>query len=318
MSLELGATIAKYGILSVLAALAPPFVYGAMSMAFGISDNYVAQIIQGLTAISIIIYFVEHGGVKSGVMAALGMGAGIVTASVVKDVGFAALSAAFGWVANAIWDYIFKGFVFGIVIGALLAINPLSAVLTAVLSGITALGFSAIASLGSLISKAIGGALEGIGKRLSEGYRALLAPYFGVFLVALPLSVVVVMAGFAAAFLVGLAIGVIIGAIISLILSALFGVPFIFSIISLIGYVVGLLLAIVFKPFKGEDVSETIVNIIALIIAPYMAPALYTAGYGLLLSRLTAHTGYYLIGVSTLYYLLVQRVTDVLRLIFGG
>jgi len=318
MSLEIGATIAKYGALAVAAALVPPFVFGAMAVALGVSDNLVAQIIQGFAAMAIILYFVEHGGIKSGIMAALGLGAGIVAASLVKDMGLAALATAFGWIPQTILNYIFNGLLVGLALGFFITLSVFFTFLTPFIGGLLAFILLAIMRIGDLVIDALEGGVAAVAKYLSEGYKALLAPYLGALFVAIPISVMLLMVGFVLAVIVGIAVGIMIaGLIYTFITLGFFST---FAVLSLVGFALGVLVVFFLRPFKMDAVG-LLVDFMALIIAPFLVPALYTAGYGLLLSRLTVRRGLYLIGLAVLFSIAASapsEIWDFITRLFGG
>jgi len=320
MSIEIGATIAKYGVLAVAAALVPPFVYGAMAMALGVSDNLLAQLIQGLTAMALIIYFTEHGGVKNGIMAALGLGAGIVTASVVKDMGFSALATAFGWIPQTILNYIINGFLLGLGVGFFITLSTVLAFLTPLIGALLTGLLIVALRLSGLIMEALEGGVSALIKYLSEGYKALLAPYMGTLFVAIPISVTLIMVGYLVAMTVGIVVGIIIaGLIYTFITLGFFSTT---AVLSIAGFAFGALIIFFLRPFglRG-DAMDIVFDFFALLIAPYLAPALYTAGYGLLLSRLTVRHGLYLIGLAVLFSITVSApsaIWDYITHLFGG
>jgi len=319
MSVEIGATIAKYGALAIAAALVPPFVFGAMAMALGVSDNLLAQLIQGFTAMAIILYFTEHGGVKNGIMAALGLGAGIVTASLVKDMGLSALSTAFGWIPQTILNYIINGFLMGLGVGFFITLSALLSFLTPLIGAFLSLILLAVMRVGELIMDGLEGGIGALTKYLNEGYKALLAPYLGSLFVAIPISVMLLMVGYLLALIVGIVVGIIIGGLIYTFITLGFFATF--AVLSLAGFAIGVLVVFfILRPFKVDAVS-IIVDFMALLIAPYLVPAIYTAGYGLLLSRLTTRQGLYLIGLAVLFSLASSApsmIWDYITHLFGG
>lgn len=319
MSVEIGATIAKYGVLAVAAALVPPFVFGAMAMALGVSNNLLAQLIQGFTAMAIILYFTEHGGVKNGIMAALGLGAGIVTASVVKDMGFSALATALGWIPQTILNYIVNGFLLGLGVGFFITLSAILSFLTPLIGAFLSLILLAVMRVADLVMDGLEGGVAALIKYLNEGYKALLAPYLGALFVAIPISVVLLMVGYLVALVVGIIVGIIIaGLIYTFITLGFFST---FAVLSLAGFAFGVLVVFfILRPLKVEG-AGILVDFVALMIAPYLVPAIYTAGYGLLLSRFTVRQGLYLIGLAVLFSLgssAPSWIWDYITRLFGG
>jgi hypothetical protein len=285
-------TIAKYGILGVMAAFVPSFVHGAMAGAVGLSGNPAIATIQVIAYMAIVAYWTRNN-VVDGLMAGLGVVSGVVLISQVRDLALQGLLYGLGALIHAIIDYIIIGFLTGLVYGFLIGISP-----TAILAGLVGFLFGALIMLlvrvGNLLTEALEIGISALFKSLSLGYAALVAPFIGGIFVGIPLGVMLLVFGFALAMGLGFALG--------LALAAMF---FMFGLVwAFIGFIfnIGLFVAglVIFKTFtKSRDVIEIMLDLAAVFIFRFLGPALYAAGYAGLVTRRKA-TALYLIALGAL------------------
>jgi hypothetical protein len=289
-------TIAKYGFLGVAAAFVPAFVHGAMAGAVGLSNHPATATIQVIAYIAIVAYWARQN-VVDGLLAGLGLGAGLVVVSQVRDLVLQGVLYGIGSVIYAIVDYIIAGFLFGIAYGFVLGISP-----TSLLASIAGFLFGALIMLlvrvGNLLMDALELGISALFKSLSIGYAALVAPFIGGIFIGIPLGVMLLVFGFALAMAFGFAIGLALAALF-LMTSLFFLMPL--TIISITLYTGFLTTAIViFKTFrKSTDVVELLLDLAAIFIFKFLGPALYAAGYAGLLTRFKARS-LYLIALGAL------------------
>ncbi len=285
-------TIAKYGVLAIAAAFVPAFVHGAMAGATGLSGNPAVATIQIIAYMAIVAYWARRN-VTDGLLAGLGIGAGVVAVSQVRDLVIQGLFYGIGTLIHAIVDYIITGFLMGVAYGFLIGISP-----TAILGGLAGFMFGALIMLlirvGNLLIEALDIGISALFRSLSMGYAALIAPFIGGIFVGVPLGVVLLVLGFALAFGIGFTIG--------LALASLF---FMFGLVwAFIGLILNLGLftaaLVIFKTFsKSRDVIEVFLDLAAVFIFRFIGPALYAAGYAGLVTRRKA-TALYLIALGAL------------------
>jgi hypothetical protein len=285
-------TVAKYGILGVMAAFVPAFVHGAMAGAVGLSGNPAIATIQVIAYMAIVAYWTRNN-VVDGLMAGLGLVSGVVLIKQVRDLALQGLFYGIGTLIYAIVDYIVVGFFMGLAYGFLMGISP-----TAILAGLAGFLFGALIMLlvrvGNLLTEALEMGISALFKSLSLGYAALVAPYIGGILVGIPLGVMLLVFGFALAMGLGFALG--------LALAALF---FMFGLVwAFIGFIfnIGLFVAglVIFKTFsKSRDVIEIMLDMAVIFLFKFIGPALYAAGYAGLVTRRKA-TALYLITLGAL------------------
>jgi hypothetical protein len=285
-------TIGKYGVLGLAAAFVPAFVHGAMAGAVGLSGNPAIATIQIIAYMAIVAYWARHN-VVDGLLAGLGLGAGVVVVSQVHDLAVQGVLYGIGTLIYAIVDYIIAGFIMGLVYGFMMGISP-----TAILAGLAGFLFGALIMLlvrvGNLLTDALELGISALFKSLSLGYASLLAPFIGGIFVGVPLGAMLLVFGFALAFGLGFALG--------LALAALF---FMFGLVwAFIGLILnlGLFVAalVIFKTFsKSRDVIEILLDLAAIFIFKFIGPALYAAGYAGLVTRYKARS-LYLIALGAL------------------
>jgi hypothetical protein len=285
-------TVAKYGILGVMAAYVPAFVHGAMAGAVGLSGNPAIATIQVIAYMAIVAYWTRNN-VVDGLMAGLGLVSGVVLISQVRDLAIQGILYGIGSLIYAIIDYIIAGFLMGVVYGFLIGISP-----TAILGGLVGFLFGALIMLlirvGNLLTEALEIGISALFKSLNIGYAALVAPFIGGIFVGIPLGVMLLVFGFALAMALGFTLG--------LALAAMF---FMFGLVwAFIGFIfnIGLFVAglVIFKTFtKSRDVIEIMLDMAVVFLFRFIAPALYAAGYAGLVTRRKA-TALYLITLGAL------------------
>jgi hypothetical protein len=206
--------LAKYGIHILLAAIPPldAFVFGAMAMALGISDKQYLAIIQGI-AVAAIVYSIAKEDFKRGIAAALGAIGGAVTALNVTDIFLQAFGQFFGTVVSSLIDMTLKGLLLGIVAGVAIALSPM-ALLSIIVAFILALLIQIVMRAIDLLESTLEIATYALFKGLPLGVMALLAPYYGGVVIALPLAFAVVIFLTLVAMALGIAIGIAIVAIV--------------------------------------------------------------------------------------------------------
>lgn len=284
--------LAKYGIYILLAAIAPldAFVFGAMAMSLGISDKPYLAIIQGI-AVTAIVYLLARENFSRGIAAALGAIGGTVIALNVNDIFLQAFGQFFGTVVTSLTNMVFRGLFLGIAAGVAIALSP-HALLSIIAAFILGLLVQVVMRAMDLLESALEIITHALFKHLPIGVMALLAPYYGGIVIALPLAFAVVIFLTLVAIALGIAIGI---AIVAIALS--WTVVFtILGFVSLILFNAGLALAALLKPVKSSLMSP-LIDTLVLLIFPYLGPALYTAGYAGLLTRKRA-LGLYLIGLG--------------------
>jgi len=285
-------TIGKYGVLGLAAAFVPAFVHGAMAGAVGLSGNLAVATIQVIAYMAIVAYWARNN-VVDGLLAGLGLGAGVVAVSQVHDIALQGMLYGIGTLVHAIVDYIITGFLMGLAYGFLMGISP-----TAILAGLGGFLFGALIMLlvrvGNLLTEALELGVSALFKSLSLGYAALVAPFVGGILVGIPLGATLLVIGFALAMGLGFAIGLALA-------SLLFMFGFVWAFIGLI-LELGLFVAalVIFKTFtKSRDVIEILLDLAAVFIFKFIGPGLYAAGYAGLVTRRKA-TALYLIALGAL------------------
>lgn len=284
--------LAKYGIYILLAAIPPldAFVFGTMAVSLGISDKPYLAIIQGI-AVAAIVYSLAKESFLRGIAAALGaIGSAVITLNV-TDIFLQAFGQFFGTVVTSLIDMALKGLFLGIAAGVALALSPLS--LLSIITGfILALLVQIVMRAIDLLESALEIATHAFFKGMPVGVMALLAPYYGGIVIALPLAFAVVIFLTLVAIAIGIAIGI---AIVAIVLS--WTVVFtILGFVSLLLFIAGVSLAALLKPVKASLMSP-LIDTLVLLIFPYLGPALYTSGYAGLLTRKRA-LGLYLIGLG--------------------
>jgi hypothetical protein len=271
-------TIGKYGVLGLLAAFVPAFVHGAMAGAVGLSGNMAIATIQIIAYMAIVAYWTRHN-VVDGLLAGLGLGAGVVVISQVRDLAVQGIAYGFGTMIQTIIDYVINGFVMGIVYGFMIGISP-----TAILAGIAGFLFGALIMIlvrvGNLLTEALELGITALFKNISIGYASLIAPFIGGIFIGVPLGVMALVFGFALAFGLGFALGLALAS-----LFFMFGLVWAFlGLILNLGLFVAAL--VIFKTFtKSRDVIEIMVDLAAVFIFKFIGPALYAAGYAGLVTR---------------------------------
>lgn len=284
--------LAKYGIYILLAAIAPldAFVFGAMAVSLGISDKQYLAIIQGI-AVTAIVYLIAKENFLRGIAAALGVIGGAVIALNVTDIFLLAFGQFFGTVVSSLIDITLKGLLLGIVAGVAIALSPL-ALLSIIVAFILGLLVQIVMRAIDLLESTLEITTYALFKNLPIGVMALLAPYYGGVVIALPLAFAVVIFLTLVAMALGIAIGI---AIVAIALS--WTVVFtILGLVSLILFIAGLSLAALLRPVK-TSLMAPLIDTLVLLIFPYLGPVLYTSGYAGLLTRKRA-LGLYLIGLG--------------------
>ncbi|QJF12421.1 hypothetical protein QIT50_gp09 [Pyrobaculum spherical virus 2] len=284
--------LAKYGIYILLAAIPPldAFVFGTMAVSLGVSDKPYLAIIQGI-AVAAIVYSLAKESFLRGIAAALGaIGSAVITLNV-TDIFLQAFGQFFGTVVTSLIDMALKGLFLGIAAGVALALSPLS--LLSIITGfILALLVQIVMRAIDLIESALEIVTHALFKGMPVGVMALLAPYYGGIVIALPLAFAIVIFLTLVAIAIGIAIGI---AIVAIVLS--WTVVFtILGFVSLLLFIAGVSLAALLKPVKASLMSP-LIDTLVLLIFPYLGPALYTSGYAGLLTRKRA-LGLYLIGLG--------------------
>jgi hypothetical protein len=285
-------TIGKYGILGLAAAFVPAFVHGAMAGAVGLSSNPAIATIQIIAYMAVVAHWTRNN-VVDGLLAGVGLAAGVIAVSQVHDLAVQGALYGIGVMVNAIVDYIITGFLMGLAYGFLIGISP-----TALLAGIVGFMFGALIMLlvrvGNLLTEALDLGVSALFKNISIGYAALIAPFIGGIFIGVPLGAMALVFGFALAFGLGFAIG--------LALASLF---FMFGLVwAFLGLILdlGLFVAalVIFKTFtKSRDVIEIFLDLAVVFIFKFIGPALYAAGYAGLVTRRKA-TALYLIALGAL------------------
>lgn len=285
--------LAKYGIFILLAVIPPfdAFVFGAMSMSVGISDKPYLAIIQGIAATAI-VYIIAKENFVSGIAAAFGIISGAAISLLnVTDIFLQGFGQFFGTVITSLIDMTFKGLLLGIAAGVALALSPLS--LVSILAGfIFGLLVQIIMRALDLLEFALEIVTHAIFKAMPLGIMALIAPYYGGIVIAIPLAFGVVTFLTLVAMAMGIAIGIAIVAI-ALSWTVVFTIT---GFISILLYIAGISLAALLKPVKSSLMAP-LIDTLVLVIFPYLGPALYSAGYAGLLTRKRA-LSLYLIGLG--------------------
>jgi len=285
-------TIGKYGVLGLAAAFVPAFVHGAMAGAVGLSGNPAIATIQIIAYMAIVAHWARQN-VVDGLLAGLGLGAGVVAISQVHDLAVQGVLYGIGTLIYAIFDYIVAGFLMGLGYGFMMGIAP-----SAILAGLAGFLFGAVVMLlvrvGNLLTEALEIGLTALFRNISIGYAALIAPFMGGIFVGVPLGVMLLVFGFAVAMGIGFTIGL---ALASLFI--MFGLVWAFiGLILDLGLFVAAL--VIFKTFtKSRDVIEILLDMAVVIIFKFIGPALYAAGYAGLVTRRRV-TALYLIAMGAL------------------
>lgn len=284
--------LAKYGAFILLAVIAPldAFVFGAMAMALGISDKQYLAIIQGI-AVTAIVYLIARENFLRGIAAALGVIGGAVIALNVTDIFLQAFGQFFGTVVSSLIDMVLRGLLLGIVAGVAIALSPM-ALLSIIVAFILGLLVQIVMRAIDLLESALEIVTHALFKNMPIGVMALLAPYYGGIVIALPLAFAVVTFLTLLAMAIGIAIGI---AIVAIVLSwtVVFGI---LGFVSMLLFIAGLALAALLRPVKSSLMAP-LIDTLVLIIFPYLGPVLYTSGYAGLLTRKRA-LGLYLIGLG--------------------
>ncbi len=282
-ALDIAGTIAKYGALGVAAAFVPAFVHGAMAGATGLSNHPVTATIQIISYMAIVIYWTTRNGPAEGLMAGLGLVAGVVAVSQVRDLALLGLLYGVGAVIYAIIDYIILGFLFGLAYGFIMGISP-----TALLAGVAGFLFGALIMLlvrvGNLLIGALELAISALFRNINIGYAAIVAPYVGGIFIGIPLGVMLLIFGFALAMALGFAVGLAIAALF-IMASLFFLIPLaLLSIMLYLGFLVAAL--VIFKTFtRSWDVAGVVLDLAAIFLFRFLGPAMYAAGYAGLVTR---------------------------------
>ncbi|MEM4732142.1 MAG: hypothetical protein QXO48_03250 [Desulfurococcaceae archaeon] len=284
--------LAKYGAFILLAVIAPldAFVFGAMAMSLGISDQPYLAIIQGI-AVTAIVYLIARENFIRGIAAALGAIGGAVIALNVTDIFLQAFGQFFGTVVSSLIDMVLRGLFLGIVAGVAIALSPM-ALLSIIVAFILGLLVQIVMRAIDLLESTLEIVTHALFKNMPIGIMALLAPYYGGIVIALPLAFAVVTFLTLLAMAIGIAIGI---AIVAIVLSwtVVFGI---LGFVSMLLFIAGLALAALLRPVKSSLMAP-LIDTLVLIIFPYLGPALYTSGYAGLLTRKRA-LGLYLIGLG--------------------
>lgn len=284
--------LAKYGIYILLVAIPPldAFVFGAMAVSLGISDKPYLAIIQGI-AVTAIVYLIAKENFLRGIAAALGAIGGAVIALNINDIFLQAFGQYFGTIVTSLIDMTFKGLFLGIVAGVAFALSPLS--LLSIIAGfILGLLVQIVMRAIDLLESALEIVTYALFKAMPIGVMALLAPYYGGIVIALPLAFAAVVFLTLVAIAIGIAIGI---AIVAIALS--WTVVFtILGFVALLLFIAGVSLAALLRPAK-TSLMAPLIDTLVLIIFPYLGPALFTSGYAGLLTRKKA-LGLYLIGLG--------------------
>ncbi|MEM1903413.1 MAG: hypothetical protein QXW44_07025 [Pyrobaculum sp.] len=284
--------LAKYGAFILLAVIAPldAFVFGAMAMSLGISDQPYLAIIQGI-AVTAIVYLIARENFIRGIAAALGAIGGAVIALNVTDIFLQAFGQFFGTVVSSLIDMVLRGLFLGIVAGVAIALSPM-ALLSIIVAFILGLLVQIVMRAIDLLETTLEIVTHALFKNMPIGIMALLAPYYGGIVIALPLAFAVVTFLTLLAMAIGIAIGI---AIVAIVLSwtVVFGI---LGFVSMLLFIAGLALAALLRPVKSSLMAP-LIDTLVLIIFPYLGPALYTSGYAGLLTRKRA-LGLYLIGLG--------------------
>ncbi|MEM4863508.1 MAG: hypothetical protein QW706_10095 [Candidatus Nezhaarchaeales archaeon] len=284
--------LAKYGAFILLAVIAPldAFVFGAMAMSLGISDQPYLAIIQGI-AVTAIVYLIARENFIRGIAAALGVIGGAVIALNVTDIFLQAFGQFFGTVVSSLIDMVLRGLFLGIVAGVAIALSPM-ALLSIIVAFILGLLVQIVMRAIDLLESTLEIVTHALFKNMPIGIMALLAPYYGGIVIALPLAFAVVTFLTLLAMAIGIAIGI---AIVAIVLSwtVVFGI---LGFVSMLLFIAGLALAALLRPVKSSLMAP-LIDTLVLIIFPYLGPALYTSGYAGLLTRKRA-LGLYLIGLG--------------------
>lgn len=279
--------IAKYSVLFLLAIVFPTLVFGVMSVYIGYSP--MPFTIVQLIALAGVTIKLARERFLNGVLFALGAAvysflAGLIN---VPDLFLQGFSAILGPIVVGIWNTVFSFFAYSVVVGAMLGlIGILAAPVTALVSFLLTAVIMLIARLSRLLYEAAEAATSIFIKAIpNEGVMAVLAPYYGGILIGLPFAIAFGVLAIGIAVWVGLMVGMAIVGFMPFNTSLiLFGLTSIFT-------------AILLKPEK-IPVIDVVMDVAALMIAPFTVPLIWTVGYALLTSRRYAHRGLYFIGLS--------------------
>mgnify|MGYP001772845484 CR=1 FL=1 len=289
-------TFGKYGVLGVLAAfpVANAFVFGAMAVALGFPEHVITQIVQVLAAIAIVVTIGKREGFLSAVAAGIGLGMGGVASVFVQDAFIAGFSNALGGVLWNVWTLLIHMLGLGVALGLMLGVSGPFTVTFAVLGGVI-VGFiqALLARLLSWVEGALEATASVLAKALPIGYLALAAPYLGGLLFGIPLALSVTL------FLATIVLGI--GLIIGMALASAFIVTIPFAGMALLAYIAGFIMGRLAFRFTIAELGEPLLDLLMLIIFPWAGPALFTAGYAMLLSRKRSK-GLYAIGLAALGY----------------
>lgn len=284
--------LAKYGIYILLAAIPPldAFVFGAMAMSLGVSDKPYLAVIQGI-AVTAIVYLIAKENFPRGIAAALGAVGGAVIALNVTDIFLQGFGQFFGPIVASLIKTAVRGLFLGIAAGAAIALSHYS--LLSIIAGfIVGLFVLVVMRAIDLLESALEVATYSLFKGLPIGIMALLAPYYGGVVIALPLAFAVVIFLTLLATAIGIAIGMAVVAV-GLSWTVVYAV---LGFVSILLYIAGLSLVALLKPVKASIMSP-LIDTLVLLLFPYLGPVLYTSGYAGLLTRKRA-LGLYLIGLG--------------------
>jgi hypothetical protein len=287
-------SLAKYGILAV-AAVFPVIeaaVFGAMAVAVPAGNNIIAETIRALAAVAIVVAIGREYGPYHAIAAGIGLAGGWVASETVQDAFMAGFSQFISQWVNIAVEFALRGFLIGVAAGVGIAVSPialLSPVIGFLLGLIAILATRAV----GLLESALDGVVNAIFKGLPLGVKGLLAPYFGG--ISIGMIFLFTIAWFT--FIVGAALGVAVGiAIVALAL----GWTVVFTLIgfiAFIGYIAGLTLANLLAHSRIDYMP--FLDVILLVLFPWLGPALYTAGYATILTRRKS-MGLYLISLGVL------------------
>ncbi|AAU25971.1 hypothetical protein TTSV1_gp21 [Thermoproteus tenax spherical virus 1] len=280
--------LSRFGVLGILALFVPSFVYGAMTMYLGVANGWLF-LIQLLALIAIIAHYKNF---SEAVLFALGAAFGGLTTQFIgiKWLVVDALSPAL-YVLLSMVNTIEKAFYLGIALGM---VGFLLAPIVFIVTTLVSLAAMLILRLSGLLYEAVNLVVHGL-RHVPEGYRALLAPWIGSVMIALPIAVLGGMFLSALALVVGAVVG---GALVGMLGTAS-------EVSALAGFIIPTLLT---RP-QTKTIAEVLMDMGALFLGVMLVgygvvQVLWTAGYAAISTR-HASRGFYLIGLSAITAVLI-------------
>jgi len=296
--------LSAFSVLIIIAIFLPALVYGVMSVYLGMASGGWA-VVQVLALMAVTIKLAKER-LIDGLAFALGATSFTFLAMYVNvpDLFLKGFSALLLPIFQTVWNLMLTYFAAGIALGALLGIaGAFSALVTGLLGFFVTLFIMVMLRLSRLLYEAVEAAATLFVKAIPSGIFAILAPYLGGMLIAAPLAAALGVLATAVALWAGLVIGL-----------ALTGfMPWSVTAISVFGFT-SLFAGYLFKP-ERTPLADVVLDVLALVVAPYLVPVIWTVGYAMLSSRRMAHRGLYFVGIAAATVVVYSKAVALLSLI---